>query len=103
MGLMCTQPGGGCFASIVGFGIFISGVIELFDCSVASRGFMCWMILVIVRPTHYHDSVPRLGRLKDILVVVHMSDSVHLCNRILSTLNGSGRLGVPHRRNMDYC
>ena len=64
---------------------------------------MCWMILVIVRPTHYHDSVPRLGRLKDMLVVVHMSDSVHLCNRILSTLNGSGRLGVPHRRNMDYC
>ena len=40
MGLMCTQPGGGCFASIVGFGIFISGVIELFDCSVASRGYV---------------------------------------------------------------
>ena len=85
MNLMCTQPGGGCFDSIVGFGIYISGVIALFTCRVTSRGFMCWMILDIVRHRHYHDSVPRLGRLKDIVVVVHMSDSVHLCNRIRST------------------
>ena len=75
MGLVCTQPGGGCFDPMVDFGIYASGVIALFTCSVRSSGFMCWMILDVVRLRHYHDGVPRLGRLLDLVLVVHMSDS----------------------------
>ena len=72
MGLMCTQPGGGCFDPTEGFGIYVSG-------GVRSRGFMCWMILDIVRHRNYHDSVPRLGRLLDLVVVVHMFDRCVIC------------------------
>ena len=75
MGVGRTQPEGGCFDPRVGFGIYVTGVIALFCCSVRSRGFMCWVILYLVRHRHYHDSVPRLGRLLEILVVVQTSDS----------------------------
>ena len=65
MDLVCTQPGGGCFDPIVGFGICIAGVIALSTCSVKSRALTSWMILDLARHRHYHDSVPRLGGLLD--------------------------------------